>query len=458
MMVEINPSENVANNDCRRQSSPGGPPTSAGFRHYPPQSVCCTLTKQGQRFLSSLAAAEEPSTAASLLRKFAASSSKHVALTTLSHLLSTSDPCPRLSSVAFALFAAIKRESWFSWNAKLVADVIAFLYKEERFEEAENLFGETVLKLGLKERDLCAFYCNLMDSNAKHKSERVFADSCRELRKLMMQSGGVYTKQRGYSAVAAGFCQMGYPEKAENVVQEMVGNGVRVTAFELRSLVYGYGQKGLLEDMKRSIVWMENKGFGLDTVCCNMVLSSFGAHGEIQEMVSWLKKMKGLGVELSVRTYNSVLNWCPTIVFLLKDIKSAPLSIDGLVDGLEGDEASLVLELLNSTVLDQVMECSQSQLKLDLHGMHVSTAYFVLLQWFHELKLRFVAGDCMTPAEILVVSGRGKHSSARGESPVRGLAKEIFMRTKCPLRIDRKNIGCFIGKGKAFKDWLLHIL
>ncbi|XP_057769188.1 pentatricopeptide repeat-containing protein At2g17033 [Salvia miltiorrhiza] len=433
------------------------PPTSPGFRHYR-QSVRCALTKQGQRFLSSLAAAEEPSTAASLLRKFAASSSKHVALTTLSHLLSVSDSHPRLSSLAFPLYTAIEQESWFSWNAKLAADVIAFLYKEGRFKEAEDLFAETVLKLGFKERDLCAFYCNLMDSNAKHKSERGFVDSCGELRRLMARSGAVYTKQRGYSAMAAGFCEMGYPEKAENVVEEMVENGVRVMAFELRSLVNGYGRKGLLEDMKRSIVRMEKEGFEMDTVCCNMVLSSFGAHGEIQEMVSWLKKMRGLGIELSVRTYNSVLNSCPSIIFLLKDMKSVPLSIDELVDGLEAEEAGLVLELLSSTVLDQVMECSQSELKLDLHGMHLSTTYLVLLQWFRELKLRFVAGDCATPAEVLVVCGRGKHSSARGESPVRDLAKEIIVRTKCPLRIDRKNVGCFIAKGKTFKDWLLHIL
>lgn len=80
------------------QLSAVAPPASAGFRRYPP--LVCTLTKQGQRFLTSLAAAEEAS-AAGLVRKFAASSSKHVALTTLSHLLSPSNSHPRLSSLAF---------------------------------------------------------------------------------------------------------------------------------------------------------------------------------------------------------------------------------------------------------------------------------------------------------------------------------------------------------------------
>ncbi|KAI3446299.1 hypothetical protein Pfo_002964 [Paulownia fortunei] len=430
------------------------PPISAGFRQYPP--LVCGLTKQGQRFLSSLATSEEPSAAIGLLRKFVASSSKHVALTTLSHLLSPSISHPRLSSLAFPLYSMIKQESWFSWNAKLVADLIALFYKEERFDEAENLFTETVLKLGFKERDLCTFYCNLVDSHAKHKSERGVSDSCTQLRQLILLSSSVYVKQRGYESMVAGFCEMGLPDKAENLMEEMREEWLKPSVFELRSLVYGYGQMGFLEDMKRSVVQMEKEGFELDTVCCNMVLSSFGAHNELLDMLSWLKKMRNSRIPFSVRTYNSILNSCPTIILLLEDMKNLPLSIDELVGNLKMDEANLVMELLKSTVLDEVMEWKSSELKLDLHGMHLSSAYLILLQWFNELKLRFAAGNHTTPTEILVVCGCGKHSSRRGESPVRGLTKEMIMRMKCPLRIDRKNIGCFIAKGKTFKDWLCH--
>ncbi|KAL0365706.1 UNVERIFIED_CONTAM: Pentatricopeptide repeat-containing protein [Sesamum angustifolium] len=201
---------------------------------------------------------------------------------------------------------------------------------------------------------------------------------------------------------------------------------------------------------------MEKDGFELDTVGCNMVLSSFGAHNELPEMLSWLKKMRNLGIPFSIRTYNSVLNSCPTINLMLEDMKKLPLSTDELMGDLKVEEANVVLELLKSTVLDHVMEWGSSELKLDLHGMHLSTAYLVLLQWFKELKLRFLAGNHTIPTEISVICGCGKHSSIRGESPVKSLTKEIIRRTKCPLRIDRKNIGCFIGRGKVFKDWLFH--
>ncbi|KAG8368043.1 hypothetical protein BUALT_Bualt15G0004400 [Buddleja alternifolia] len=427
-------------------------PTSAGFRQSPP--LVCGLTKQGHRFLSSVATTEEPSAVIGLLRKFVASSSKHVALTTLSHLLSPSPSHPRLSSLAFPLYSLIKQETWFSWNAKLVADLIAMLYKEERLNEAENLFTEAVIKLGFKERDLCMFYCNLLMSHAKHKSEKGVLDSCTHLKQLILLSSSVFVKQRACESIVGGFCEIGLPDKAEKLIEEMREKGLKPSVFEFRSLVYGYGQLGLLEDMKRSVVQMEKEGLELDTVCCNMVLSSFGAHNELSEMISWLTKMRNSGMPFSVRTYNSALNSCQTIILLLQDLKELPLSIDELVRNLNKEEADLVLELLKSTVLDQVMEWSSSELKLDLHGMHLSTAYLILLQWFDESKRRFVAVNQSSPAEILVVSGCGKHSSIRGESPVKSLVKEMIMRMKCPLRIDRKNIGCFIAKGKTFKDWL----
>lgn len=56
--------------------------------------------------------------------------------------------------------------------------------------------------------------------------------------------------------------------------------------------MYGYGQMGSLEDMKRCVVQMENDGFDVDAVCCNIVLSSFGAQNKLSDILSWLKKMR----------------------------------------------------------------------------------------------------------------------------------------------------------------------
>ncbi|XP_060176237.1 pentatricopeptide repeat-containing protein At2g17033 isoform X1 [Lycium barbarum] len=421
-------------------------------RPGPPWSV----SKQGQRFISTVIATDSEDISAThrLLRKFVASSSKHVALSTLSHLLSPNTLNHRLSSLALPLYLEISEASWFDWNSKLVADLVALLYKLERFDEAEILVTETVSKLGSRERDLCSFYCQLVHSQSKHNSERGVLDFCTKLKLVLLCSSSVYLKQRGYASMVDAFCSIGLPREAEALMEEMKELGLKLSKFEFRALVYSYGQSGYFGDMKRIVVEMESMGFQLDTVSSNMVLNSFGSHNELSEVVSWLQKIEASGVPFSIRTYNSVLNSCPTISLLLQDPKSVPLSLEELMGNLDENEAALVKILVGSSVLEETMQWKPSELKLDLHGMHLSSAYVIILQWFHQLQCKFLAENLVIPAEITVVCGAGKHSVVRGESPVKGLIKEILLRAGCPLRIDRKNVGCFIAKGKIFMEWL----
>ncbi|KAK3006541.1 hypothetical protein RJ639_017696, partial [Escallonia herrerae] len=414
-----------------------------------PLASQCALSKQGHRFLTSLAttsAAADPCATSRLLRKFVASSSKSVALTVLSHLLSPTTS--HLSSLALPLYSMISEAAWFSWNPKLVADVIALLWKQDKLNEAEALIDETVLKLEFRERELCAFYCNLINTHSKHKSKQGVLDSYSRLKDALSHSSSIDLKQRAYESMIGGLCVIDLPQEAEIMMEEMKGLGVKPSAFEFRSLIYAYGRLGLFADMRRSVMLMEVGGFELDTVCSNMVLSSLGVHNELLEMVSWLGRMKDLGVPFSIRTYNSVLNSCSTIMSAVQDPKSLPLSIEELMEILDRDEALVLQKLIGSSVLIEVMEWKTSELKLDLHGMHLGSAYLIMLQWFDELRSRFLAGDEVVPTEIRVVCGVGKHSIVRGDSPVKGLVKEMMVRMKNPMRIDRKNIGCFIAKGR----------
>lgn len=350
----------------------------------------------------------------------------------------------------------ISKASWFSWNPKLVADVIALLYKQEKLVEADALISEIVSKLEFTERELCTFYCCLIHFHSKHKSKEGVFDSYRRLKHLLSNSSSVYLKRQAYESMIGGLCVIDLPREAENMMEEMKGLGIsfKSSVFELRAIVYAYGRLGLFEDMKRRVLQMESEGFRTDTVCLNMVLSSLGAHGELLEMVSWLQRMKDLSVTFSVRTFNTVLNSCPTIMSMLQDPKSIPLSIKELLEGLCDNESMLVQELIESSVLVEAMEQTSSELKLDLHGMHLSSAYLIILQWFDELRMRFLLEEEDIPAEITVICGSGKHSTVRGESPVKHLVKEIMVRTESPMRIDRKNIGCFVAKGKVCKSWL----
>ncbi|XAR72672.1 hypothetical protein NMG60_11019391 [Bertholletia excelsa] len=417
----------------------------------------CALGKKGHRFLTSLVATSAPddtSVSNRLIRKFVQSSSKSVALNTLSYLLSPDSLHPHLSSLAFPLYLRITEEPWFSWNSKMVANLIALLDSVGERDKAESLISETVSRLGLRERELALFYCNLIESHSKHKSKPGFSNSYARLKELMRASSSIFVKRHAFKSMVGGLCAMDLPCEADNLIEKMRGFQVKPSVFEFRSVIYAHGRLGQFDEMKRSVAEMEMEGIALDSVCSNMVLSSFGAHGELSEMVLWLQKMKSLGVPFSVRTYNSVLNSCPTMMAMLEDLNTAPISIQKLVGKLVGDEGLLVQELIGSSVLEEAMEWNYKEGKLDLHGMHLGSAYLIMLQWIEEVRSRFSDRKQLIPAEITIVCGLGKHSTIRGESPVKGLVKQMLIRTRFPMRIDRLNAGCFIAKGCVLKMWL----
>ncbi|CAH2051506.1 unnamed protein product [Thlaspi arvense] len=415
------------------------------------------LMKQGHRFLSSLsspALAGDPSATNRYIKKFVAASPKSVSLNVLSHLLSAQSSYPHLSFFALSLYSEMTEASWFDWNPKLIAEILALLNKQERFDESETLLSTAVSRLESKERDFALFLCNLVESNSKQGSIQGFNEACVRLREIIRRSSSVYVKTQAYKSMVSGLCNMDQPHNAEGVIEEMRIEKVKPGLFEYKSVLYGYGRLGLFDDMNRVVQIMETQGHKIDTVCSNMVLSSYGAHEALPQMGSWLQKLKDYNVPLSTRTYNSVLNSCPTITSLLKDLDSCPLSLSELLTFLNEDEVVLVRVLTQSSVLDEAIEWNSLEGKLDLHGMHLSSSYLIMLQWMNEMRLRFSEGECVVPAEIVVVSGSGKHSNVRGESPVKALVKKIMVRTRSPMRIDRKNVGSFIAKGKTVKEWL----
>lgn len=250
---------------------------------------------------------------------------------------------------------------------------------------------------------------------------------------------------------------MGLPVDAEEKLKEMASLGLRPSPFEFRLVLRSYGKLGSFAEMRRVLGIMEDAGLAVGTVCANVVLSCYADHGELGEMVSWIRKMKLLGISFSVRTFNVVLNSCPTVISIVRDVKYIPLSFAALVKKVEEDslpdEALLVTELVASSGLIDMLRWSPDEGKLDLHGFHVAAAYVILLQWMEELRMRFSA-DEVVPLEISVVCGSGKHSNKTGESPVRMLVSEIMFQMNSPMRIDRKNAGRFVARGKAVRDWL----
>ncbi|KAK7280601.1 hypothetical protein RJT34_25666 [Clitoria ternatea] len=413
-----------------------------------------TLTKQGQRFLTKLTTSS--ATADNLIRRFVQGSPKSVVLSTLFHLLSPSTSYPQLSSLALPLYSRIAQTPWFSWNPSTVADLAALLHELGHHQDSQALIFDAVSKLGSRNRDLALFYGKLMESHSKRSSQTGFDVAYCYLNKLLQTSSSAYVKRRVYEYMVSGLCAMDRPREAEDLVCDLKDKGgIQPSGFEFKSIMYGYGRLGLFQDLERVLDQMEKSGFVVDTVCYNMVLSTYGIHGEHVKMGSWLRNMRSSGVPFSVRTYNSVSNSCPTIMRMVKRLNDLPLSIEELNGELKGGEAVVVRELLGCCViLEEVMVWDSLEVKLDLHGCHLGSSYLIMLLWLEEMQRRLNDSSYGVPVEITVVCGSGKHSNVRGESPVKVLVQKMMVNMTSPLKVDRKNIGCFIAKGKAVKNWL----
>lgn len=331
-----------------------------------------------------------------------------------------------------------------------MANLIASLEKQGCNQEAERLVSDSIQKLKFKEQDVALFYCNLIESFSRIGCKESVFDYYSRVKQILPESN----RRRAFEAMISALCTLDSPIEAEEILEEMILLGIKPSKFDFRLIVLAYGRLGLFHHMRRVLDQLESSGYNLDTICFNIVLSCYGSHGELSEMVTWIREMKNAHTPFSVRTYNTVLNSCPTVISLLQDIDSLPLSVGELMKKMEGDEAVLIEELMASSVLGEIFEWSSSEGKVDLHGMHLGAVYVVVLQWIEELRSRFRDENAVIPAEIVMVCGLGKHSNVRGESPVKALVSGMMVRLESPMRIDRKNIGCFVAKGKNVRNWL----
>ncbi|KAE8654341.1 Pentatricopeptide repeat-containing protein [Hibiscus syriacus] len=153
-----------------------------------------------------------------------------------------------------------------------------------KHDESEALISQAVSKLKSRERDLTQFYCNLIESCSKHESKQGFNEAYGYLSELVRNSSSMYVKRQCFKSMVSILCEMGQPNEALNVVEDMRKNGVKPSLFEFRFLLYGYGKMGCFEDMERMVNKMEMEGFEVDTICSNMVLLSYGAFTKLSKI------------------------------------------------------------------------------------------------------------------------------------------------------------------------------
>ncbi|KAI0499451.1 hypothetical protein KFK09_020354 [Dendrobium nobile] len=412
---------------------------------FPRSSLPSSASKRSHRLLTSLSTASDSSAAIRLVRKFVASSSKSTSLQALSFLISHSSP------FSLHLYQTLSEAPWFQFNPKLAASLISLLEDQHCTVDALTLVSQSASGLRFP-RHLALFYCDLIDAYSDRGLKVQVHRSYARLKEIP------FSGRRPYESMIKGLCLMKMPEEAEIFLREMGLAGFKPSPFEFRQVLQAYGRVGAFAEMTRVLESMQENGMALDTLSANTVLSCYGDHGKFSEMVSWIQKMRESGVGFSIRTFNSVLNSCPTIVMITKNVSSLPPSIEALSRKVDesspcSNESLLFREFVNFPLLSAILDWSDSEVKLDLHGLHLASAYVIILLWMEKIRSCLVAGK-IVPLEFSIVCGSGKHSKIIGESPVKKLVSVMMFQLKSPLKIDRNNAGKFVAKGKKVRDWL----
>lgn len=413
-----------------------------------------------------------------VIRGYVGTKSERAALAALSRLLIDSDPLAiPVSPLQFHLepcsspggnlfksrlqfYEAVTQARWFKWSSIHAAGVAALLEATGGAEESRSLVAGSAARLQCPS-EVALFYCDLMAAFSSRGLNRRAMDFYAQLRAMpppaLSGSGaGGGGGGRIYMAMIKSLCLMGLAAEAEEALREMVSLGHKPDAFQFGLVAKCYGKAGQLAEMERVIASMSDAGIRLGTGAANIVLSCYSACRDHGKMLMWLKRMRKLRIAPTTKAYNFVLNSCTTVVKMARELgPSLPLSSAQLVKKLRSGspwpaEADVVQELLAaSSVLDKAMNWSENEVKLNLHGFSVTSAYVLMLQWVDAIK-----GGRALPLEVSVVCGVGKHSDVRGEPKVRELAQEVLSRTGSPLRLSARNKGRLVAKRDRVKQWL----
>ena len=118
------------------------------------------------------------------------------------------------------------------------------------YEEAETLVSEATSRLEYRKREVALFYCKRLESHSKRGSQRGFDVAYCYLNQLLCSSSFVYIKRRAYEYMLSGLCAMDRSHRPEGLVEDLRGNaGIEPSAFELKSIMYGYERLGLFDDL-----------------------------------------------------------------------------------------------------------------------------------------------------------------------------------------------------------------
>ena len=110
-----------------------------------------------------------------------------------------------------------------------------------------------------------------------------------------------------YCILLNGLCKVGRIEKAEEVLANLVHNGVTPSKISYNIPMNAYCE-GDVKKATLAIEQMEERGLQPNHITFNTLISKFCETGEVEQAKTWVKRMIEKDVCPTVETYNSLIH------------------------------------------------------------------------------------------------------------------------------------------------------
>jgi len=342
-------------------------------------------------------------------------------------------------------------------------------------------------RLGISQHTCSALISACRKANQLDKALEIFAEM-----KASGAVGDVYT----YSALISVYESMGDWENALATYCEMRELNIAPSIVTYSSLISAFEKGNQWEHAMEAFADMNTRKLRANVITFSALLSALGKGGQLDRALGIFEWMEVSKVEPDLIAYSTMLGICakhgawPAASKILRQMRRrsklqpSQLTYNLLLDqlwmgGQHRDAASMLVGALADgayapahLVLDADLSCAATSpasgaaedqlaaakwsLQLDLHNTSIGAAMARTAVFFLELREKVIDIEegAEVPSRVVLITGKGLHSTEKGRSPVRATIDDWLHDLKSPFRRDLENEGRLQCSGAEVVHWL----
>lgn len=400
-------------------------------------------SKSATRVLQELGSASGTSASAKLLLRRSRGLSRVAQMEVLEELVQRGQ-----CELVLPMYEAVRKGARYKWDANIHARIVAMVSNNKQMLDASAYILEPQEILAPKQK--AELECALIESYISQG----LVDQAHEAFHRLCELPLAKSRVLGYRALVRAYSAAEKPVEAERILMELKLKGCPPSLDDYKVLLLGFGKLGMLTDMERIADDLRKKGMKLDTAGFNTMISACCYAGRLDRMMEIFLEMDEAGLRPSLVSWNALTKACRTLAAVDSGALASPQSLRSRlqVKMASPEELDIVQHLLSRGLPSECVTFSSDIWQLDLHNMSVGTASIILTLWLSSLRDRIQRNDGV-PAEVIIITGWGKHSKSDVKAPVRKLIMVELEVLKSPFKADSDNRGAFIARGSSLEKW-----